>query len=268
MESICRIISPNQHGSGLTVVNFVYETQHSSLKQPFFGTLYKIMIITKGSCEIRSDSGDEYSASEGDIFIFFPKVSYYVKGSEDFLYIYVSFNGSEASSLLANAGVFINKPLFKNYNHLLGFWKRAIWRTNSSNACFVAESVLFYTLSFFCVGDAENGSVESEDVFDTIIEYVDNNYFDPALSLKKLGQIFSYNEKYLSYRFKKRTGSNFSSYLNSLRIRNAMEHLKNKELSISRVAEMVGFSDHLYFPKVFKRITGVTPAKYRKDIMK
>ena len=44
----------------------------------------------------------------------------------------------------------------------------------------------------------------------------------------------------------------------------AMEILKKEDIPISDVSTMVGYSDHSYFCRVFKKTTGYTPSVYRR----
>ena len=84
------------------------------------------------------------------------------------------------------------------------------------------------------------------------------------ISLKKVADIFFYNEKYLSALFKRKTNVKFTDYLNSLRIDAALRHIRNERMTVSELAEMCGFGDAYYFSRVFKKITGKTPTDYMK----
>ena len=52
----------------------------------------------------------------------------------------------------------------------------------------------------------------------------------------------------------------------AFRIRNAQRLLHNLNLSMSDIAELVGFSNQNYFTKVFKKQTGIAPSQYRRRI--
>lgn len=51
-------------------------------------------------------------------------------------------------------------------------------------------------------------------------------------------------------------------YLNALRIEKSKELLTSDSMAVSAVARLVGFPDPLYFSRVFKKYTGVTPQKF------
>lgn len=54
-----------------------------------------------------------------------------------------------------------------------------------------------------------------------------------------------------------------SDYLARCRIRRACQLLRHSTLSVGAVANSVGFEDHFYFSRTFRRITGVSPTAYR-----
>lgn len=60
-------------------------------------------------------------------------------------------------------------------------------------------------------------------------------------------------------------GVGFSGYLLNLRIKHAKKLLEESNLKIRQVAEESGFNDYHYFSKVFKKMTGVSAAQYRKE---
>ena len=57
----------------------------------------------------------------------------------------------------------------------------------------------------------------------------------------------------------------FSKYLNQLRIKHAYDLISQNMTSVSEIAYNCGFSDSLYFSKVFKKITGISPTEYIKS---
>ena len=57
----------------------------------------------------------------------------------------------------------------------------------------------------------------------------------------------------------------FSGYLNKIRIGKAKSMLLNTARTITEVGSEVGYTDQSYFCRVFKKIVGVTPGRYRKD---
>ena len=84
-----------------------------------------------------------------------------------------------------------------------------------------------------------------------------------GITLNQLAEMVYLSPSYLSRIFTKETGNSFNDYLNAVRINKAKSLLKYNDLRVADVANAVGFDDQSYFTKVFRRITGVTPVKYR-----
>lgn len=94
------------------------------------------------------------------------------------------------------------------------------------------------------------------------IDYIICNY-NKKIQLKECADICFMSESNFTKKFHKTMGMNFKSYVNCIRIENACEMLKNSELSISKIAEMVGYEDNCYFSIVFKKIVGISPKEFR-----
>lgn len=94
------------------------------------------------------------------------------------------------------------------------------------------------------------------------IKYMDTHYMD-NISLKTISDKVYLNHWYFSTQFKKYMGVTFSDYLNQIRVHKAKEFLKQKDLKVYQVAEMVGFQDAAYFSTVFRSIESMSPKEYK-----
>jgi YesN/AraC family two-component response regulator len=98
--------------------------------------------------------------------------------------------------------------------------------------------------------------------FNDILEYVNKNY-DSNISLNDCAEQLHISPSYLSRLFKKYTQVSFITYLNELRIKKALELLRETELSIKEIAHKVGYNNLNYFYKSFKTVTGITPKMFK-----
>lgn len=96
-------------------------------------------------------------------------------------------------------------------------------------------------------------------------EYVENNYtFD--ISMQEVAEDMGYSDAYFSKLFKQYFNQNFTAYLTEYRIKKAKELLSNTNHSIKDISRMVGYTDSNYFAKIFKRLVGEIPSKYRENL--
>ena len=97
-----------------------------------------------------------------------------------------------------------------------------------------------------------------------LLDYIHEHYAEP-LSLTEIAKHFHFNPSYLSSYFTSHNKEGFSEYLNKIRVEKAAELLKQDIASISEISGMVGYSDHSYFTKVFKKLTGISPSQYKNN---
>jgi len=109
--------------------------------------------------------------------------------------------------------------------------------------------------------------IENRDEFivEGIARYIEEKYRED-LGRKKILDMSSMNRDKFSKVFKERFGQTFISYLQSIRVRNAAELLRNPDLSISEVAHSVGYESIAHFERLFKEKYGLSPSEYRKKL--
>lgn len=259
MGDVCNFI-PAKGKDDLKSVFFVYETEFKKLRQPFIYPINYMFLAVRGTATLKL-LGREHPLKEGTLFFGFPGVPFEIEGSENFTYTYISFMGLRGQEILNELGIDTMHPVRHGFEGQIEFWKNAIRRLDRQNARILTESVLLYTLSYVKCDDG-NTFNKSDAFIESIISYVDNNYTDHNISLKKVADIFAYTDKYLSHIFKERMQINFNVYLTRLRIQKALELMQNGRRDISEIAIQCGFSDAGYFSKVFKKIVGKNPKEY------
>lgn len=260
MNSICNYI-PAKSAGDLKTVHFVLETEFKKMHQPFIYPIYYMHLVTKGGGKLKV-FGSCFDVSQGSLFFAFPGVPYEIEGSDDFTYIYISYMGLRAAELMSQVKVLPSAPVIQGFDSQIPFWKSAIQRITPKNANMLTEGVLLYTLSYLSEeGDAVS---KNNNLIDNVIYYIDNNYADTELSLKKIADIFAYTDKYLSHIFKEGTGMNFSEYLTRIRIQHAIDLIDKGSRDIGKISLECGYQDSVYFAKVFKRYLKKTPNQYIK----
>lgn len=104
---------------------------------------------------------------------------------------------------------------------------------------------------------------ETEEKILKVQQHMDQHFGEP-LKMDDLAKQFYISSCYLSHKFKELTGLSPKQYLSSVRLKNASILLLNSDLTVSEIAETVGFSDHSNFIKSFKKIYGVLPKDFRR----
>jgi YesN/AraC family two-component response regulator len=96
------------------------------------------------------------------------------------------------------------------------------------------------------------------------LDYISMHYSD-RFSLLDAAKYAFVCSAYLSSSFKKSIGYTFVEYVRRYRIGIAKNLLTSSNMPIEQVAVRVGIGDAAYFNKLFKRVEGTTPGKYRRE---
>ena len=94
------------------------------------------------------------------------------------------------------------------------------------------------------------------------IQYINQN-LDMDLSLMNLAEKSHISQSYLSNLFRRETGTTLTNYITQQRVFRATQLLDGTEMNIAEIAASVGILDENYFTKMFRKVAGVTPSRYR-----
>ncbi len=95
-------------------------------------------------------------------------------------------------------------------------------------------------------------------------QYV-NDHFHRKLTLQEIADTNYVSRHALSLAFKEIAGITFKEYLLLFRVTEAKNLLLTTDLSVSQIAEQVGYVNVNNFVKIFKKIQGITPLQYRRQ---
>lgn len=99
------------------------------------------------------------------------------------------------------------------------------------------------------------------DTIKSILSYCFSNFREPV-SLNSAAQALHLSKFYICHIFKERMGMGFTAFINLLRTEHACQ-LLSKDISITDVAFLSGFSSTRSFNRVFLEQKGMPPRKYR-----
>lgn len=131
-----------------------------------------------------------------------------------------------------------------------------------------------YTRQYYCVGTLykicdymiENSKARQEDGYENSLLYVKNviSYiqlkYSEHVKIENIAISLGLNRSYLTRLFREATGYSLQEYLLTYRMKMALRLLSEDKLSVSQVAEAVGYTDTFTFSKAFKRHFGKTPS--------
>lgn len=230
----------------------------------------EIIYISHGSFSVKSSVGN-FSLSAGDIAVFNPFENYegvcYDKKSgfyiftvpsgiirraypSDFSFLNIIRNSRECKTAVKKAAEYSASGSPESYFLMLS----EIFRFLSASA---------RDFSVTQTARAEYAEKKKRMVGD-IIEKISLGYSE-NINISSLASAFFVSVSHLQHTFKEYTGLSIVDYINKTRIDNSKRLLRETDLHVSVIAEMVGIADYNYFSRVFKKYEGISPSDYRKS---
>jgi len=111
----------------------------------------------------------------------------------------------------------------------------------------------------------QDATVSRNEYIEMATEYIRRNLHQP-LSAIDVANYVHLNPNYFSVLFKEEKSITFTDYLTNLRMERAKGLLITTNFSLENITEQIGYQSTSYFIRIFKKLEGVTPKKYRDQI--
>ncbi len=116
------------------------------------------------------------------------------------------------------------------------------------------------------LGKSINHLNSSNEKIEEAVSFITTNY-NTEISIQELADSCNLSQSHFMALFKEKTGQSPHAYQQTLRINNCMTLLASTQLSVSDIGMLSGYTDPLYFSRVFKKYVGVSPKEYRKKVI-
>lgn len=95
-----------------------------------------------------------------------------------------------------------------------------------------------------------------------VVKYI-MSHLNSKLSVSIIAKQLNMNSGYLSYLFKKETGTSLSYFINQQKVNDAKRLLRFTDKSLGEIANDLAFTTQSYFQNVFRRHCNITPMEYK-----
>lgn len=96
-----------------------------------------------------------------------------------------------------------------------------------------------------------------------LMRYIENNY-TKKITLDDVCEKYFITKTTVNTIVKRNTAMTFLQFINSLRINEARRLIKRTTTPLTRICNLVGFSDYSTFYREYKKITGIPPSKEKR----
>ncbi len=119
------------------------------------------------------------------------------------------------------------------------------------------------TFSFVKQFRAAGKTAEHTSTIISVVVYYMQENVDGRLSLQDMSAYVGMSKSYFYRVFLREMGESPVEYFNRLKVQKACDYIMYSDMNIVQIAHTVGFSDPYYFSRVFSRIMGVPPTRFR-----
>lgn len=212
----------------------------------------------------------KYDLKAGDSFLIYPgtEAAYTADAREPWEYAWVGFNGSDAPIILKATDFTPAHPVITDVPYgdeiarqLLHIYEA---RGNKFENAVEMTGRLYTALALYLKSAAHAPVPNNYHTYvQKAIEYISVHYSYP-ITVEDIAGYVGLSRSHLFRSFETVLQQSPKEYLTDFRIKQACYLLKHSNLSITAIANSVGFESSLYFSKAFKKARQMSPREYKQ----
>ncbi len=249
-----------------STIEIGYNQLPPDLHQILKRNVYIIHYVVRGKGTICSEKFEK-----GDVYVVTPGMVEIMHSDKDDPYetYWIMVTGSGAENLLRKHSLLDGKIIhgFENTDVCAKIIHNALFEKTPQTP-FEEEALLqstFFSLLYYHTSHIKEEIPSPQLTARKIMNYIKENYAR-QIKIEDIAKNNNISRNYLYTMFQKEFGVSPKEYLLSLRIEKAKDLLCDTsfDLTVGQIAFATGFTDPLYFSRIFRKKTGITPQQYKK----
>lgn len=236
---------------------------------------FQLLYIASGRAHFHID-GEEKIVTAGHMILYRPKeMQKYEYYGEDQTEVYwVHFTGGDVTNILRSYGLTKDMKVFycgsglEYKNHFRSMIQELqMCKDDYSEMLEIHLRQIFIKLHryFNTISKVENNNQIAKDIDNAMLYF--SEHYNEDISIEDYAKEHLMSTSWFIRNFKQYTGSTPMQYILSKRIYNAETLLQNEHYNITEIANIIGYENPLYFSRIFKKVKGISPTEYRKNIL-
>ena len=235
---------------------------------PAIRSFFLIIYVKEGQATLLSHK-DKIRLTAGSLLVMFPDSEVYYVTDKDvpWTIYWIGMHGTLVPEFMKNLGLSPENPVYnvKNRYEIEDILEK-IYNLSYSQMYSDKLAILSHLYNFFSVLLSEKSNISPKDYAAEVKELIRKN-FDKDISIEQIATRLSVNKNYLTRVFKEKYNMTIKDFLINIRLKRAMVLLKETDADILKISNSVGYSDQLYFSRIFRKKTGLSPSEYRKKLI-
>lgn len=232
---------------------------------------YQILYVASGKAQFFFE-GKDTEVLSGNMVLYKPyqyqQYAYYLKDKPEIFWLH--FTGFEAESLLDQAGFEEPGVLYTGVSSKYQeVFLSVIRELQLPRSCSQELAALYLRQLFLLLirlkdeGGFQKTEIQRE--MERTVLYFNEN-FSRNIEIDRYAEALHMSTCWFIRSFKQYAGMPPLKYLTSIRINKARELLESTSYGIGEIGTIVGYENSLYFSRIFKKQTGVSPVQYRRAV--
>lgn len=229
---------------------------------------YLLNFVYEGSADFWC-RGKKCQVSAGTFYVMFPDADQHYQTKKDTAWSiqWVIVDGKQVEAFLSELGLTPENPFLRvedpqrlkeTFDHIFEYTKADTMENKM--LCFSWLYRMFAQLL------EQKDSLEKIGVIRRAEEYI-RLHLTENLTVSQIAGQFYLNANYFTKLFKSELGVTPLHYINQKRVEKGKYLLEHTRLGIGEIAGETGFTDELYFSRVFRKYVGISPLAYRKKLL-
>lgn len=235
---------------------------------------FQLLYIAAGKAHFHID-GEEKIVTAGHMVLYRPKEpqKYEYYGEDQTEAYWVHFTGSNVTNILRSYGLTKEKKIFycgsglEYKNHFRAMIQELqMCKDDYPEMLEIHLRQIFIKLHryFNTISKVDNSQI-AEDIDRAILYFTE--HYNENICIESYAQKHHMSTSWFIRNFKQYTGFTPIQYILSIRIYNAEALLQSEQYNITEISNIIGYDNPLYFSRIFKKVKGISPSEYRKNIM-
>lgn len=219
---------------------------------PHIISYYDFSFVLEGSAVYYAD-GVKITLKKNDAIFLRPGTLRSREAGEESLR-FVSFNFTAPAGVEFPFPVYMHGEINQDIRRLV-----ALYHPSHLSSFYHAREKCVNMLNYilFELLDASELKCDNEHVM-KILYYIEEHITED-LTLHTISKVVNLSREYTSYIFKRETGKTLTAYVNERKLLLAKELILGGEMSLTDVANYLGYDNYSYFSRMFKRYLKITP---------
>ena len=192
-------------------------------------------------------------------------------------YYWLGFSGPWGESVLSEMQLDAAHPIadLRNSDALFALLDRMVGAIHPHSGYLTLTGLLFELMDVLRdsrgSGEGARPAATRRNLQEKNVQLVENikimveNSFGEKLNISEIARNLGYSRSYMTEVFHRETGLSISQYITESRLQRAELMMRDPSHSVQQIAYLCGYSDPLFFSRMFKKRFGVSPRSFRES---